>query len=69
MSLLVAALLYPYAIDFASMVARAGALLLEPTPLHWAILFLVPLVMAASAVLIAVRRRLASSGVRLTHGS
>jgi hypothetical protein len=62
---LMAALLYPYAIEFASLVFGRGSyhdlLHLDVTPLHLAILFLLPLVMAALAVLIAVRGRLASS--------
>jgi hypothetical protein len=69
MSMLMAALLYPYAIEFTSIIAGSGALLPENFPLHLAILFLMPLVMAAFAALIAARRRLASSEARLTPGS
>jgi hypothetical protein len=68
-----AAMLYPYMLEFASIVFGRGRyanlLALDVTPLHLAILFLMPLVMAVLAVLIAARRRLASSGARLTHGS
>lgn len=71
-SVLVAALLYPYVLEFGSLVfgsASYGDLLqFDITPLHLAILFLMPLVMAVLAVLIAARGRLASSGARLTPG-
>ena len=69
MSVLMAVLLYPYPIEFASIIAGPGALLMEPTPLHLAILFLMPLVMAVFTALIAARRRLTSSDVRLTPGN
>lgn len=71
-SVLMAALLYPYAIEFASVVFGSGSygdlLRFDITPLRLAILFLMPLVMAVLAVLIAARGRLASSGARLTPG-
>lgn len=72
-SVLMAALLYPYAIEFASRVFGSGSyadlLRLDITPLHLVILFLMPLVMALLAILIAARLRLASSHAGLTPGS
>jgi hypothetical protein len=68
-SMLMAALLYPYAIEFASMVFGSGTLLSVITPLHLAILFLMPLVMAVLAAFIAARGRLAPPDARLTPGS
>ena len=71
--MLMAALLYPYAIEFASRVFGSGSyadlLRLDITPLHLVILFLMPLVMALLAILIAARLRLASSHAGLTPGS
>jgi hypothetical protein len=68
-----AALLYPYVLEFASIVFLSGRysnfLGFDVTPLHMAILFLMPLVMAAGALLIAARRRLASSDAGLMAGS
>ncbi len=72
-SVLMAALLYPYAIEFASRAFGSGSyadlLRFDITPLHLAILFLMPLVMAMFAALIAARGRLASSDAGLTPGS
>jgi hypothetical protein len=68
-----AALAYPYVLEFASVVFGRGGysnfLGFDVTPLRLTILFLMPLVMAAGAVLIAARRRLASSDAGLTAGS
>jgi hypothetical protein len=72
-SVLMAALLYPYAIEFASRVFGNGGyadlLRFDITPLHLAILFLMPLVMAVLAALIAARGRLAPPAAGLTPGS
>ena len=67
-----AGLLYPYVLEFASIVFGSGSqrnLLLDVTPLHMVILFLGPAVMVTLAALIAARGRLVSSGARLTPGS
>jgi len=72
-SVLLAALLYPSAIEFVSLVFGSGSygdlLQFDITPLHLVILFLMPLVVAVLAILIAARGRLASSNARLTPGS
>ena len=67
-----AGLLYPYVLEFASIVFGSGShsnLLLDVTPLHMVILFLGPAGMVTLAALIAARGRLVSSGARLTPGS
>lgn len=69
MSLLIAALLYPYATELVSMVVsggNAGDLLprVEFTPIDAVILFGLPLVMAVLAALVAARGRLASAKAR-----
>lgn len=66
-------LLYPYTIEFASVLFGSGSygdlLQFGITPFHLAVLFLRPLVVAVLTILIAARRRLASSDARLTPGS
>jgi hypothetical protein len=65
-----AALLYPYVLEFASVTFGSAGyrdlLRFHVTPLHMAILFLGPVVLAVLAVVIAARERLASARARLT---
>jgi hypothetical protein len=68
-SLLMAALLYPYVIEFVFRVVARHAPLPGPVPLTLAIVFLLPLALAAFAALTTARRRLASSEARPTPGN